>query len=77
MVLADTSTGAISADDASSPSFTVLTCKMTATKAALIKEKKEKAFSFMIRVRVPGGVCTPEQWLGIDKLADKFGEGIP
>jgi sulfite reductase (NADPH) hemoprotein beta-component len=40
----------------------------------LIKEKKEKAFSFMIRVRVPGGVCTPSQWIGIDKLADKFGE---
>ena len=25
------------------------------------KEGKEKAFSFMARVRVPGGVCTPAQ----------------
>ena len=28
----------------------------------------------MIRVRVPGGVCTPKQWLGIDELCDKFGD---
>jgi sulfite reductase (NADPH) hemoprotein beta-component len=42
---------------------------------SLIKEKKEKAFSFMIRVRVPGGVCTPEQWIGIDDLSDKFADG--
>ena len=40
---------------------------------ALIKEKKEK-LSFMIRIRVPGGVCTPKQWLGIDELCDKFGD---
>ena len=29
-------------------------------RASLIKEKKEKAFSFMIRIRVPGGVCVPQ-----------------
>jgi sulfite reductase (NADPH) hemoprotein beta-component len=33
----------------------------------------EKAFIFMIRIRVAGGVCTPEQWLKIDALADKYG----
>jgi sulfite reductase (NADPH) hemoprotein beta-component len=27
----------------------------------------------MIRIRVPGGVCTPEQWLKIDALADQYG----
>ncbi len=27
--------------------------------------------SFMIRVKVPGGVLTPEQYLGMDKLADE------
>ncbi|KAI9318060.1 hypothetical protein BX666DRAFT_2120782 [Dichotomocladium elegans] len=32
----------------------------------------EKAYSFMIRVRMPGGVSTPEQWLAIDDLADKY-----
>ncbi|KAJ3119022.1 hypothetical protein HDU96_003197 [Phlyctochytrium bullatum] len=35
----------------------------------------EKAFSFMIRVRVPGGVSTPEQWLQMDEIADKYANG--
>ena len=39
------------------------------------KEGKEKAFSFMARVRVPGGVCTPAQWLALDALADEFANG--
>ena len=29
----------------------------------------------MIRVRVPGGVCTPKQWVGIDDLSNKFADG--
>lgn len=33
----------------------------------------EKAFSFMIRVRVPGGVTTPRQWLEIDRMASDYG----
>ncbi len=32
------------------------------------KNKLEKAFSFLIRIRVPGGVCTPKQWLHMDDL---------
>jgi len=39
------------------------------------KKKLEKAYSFMIRVRVPGGVCTPEQWLKMDELANTFANG--
>ncbi len=39
------------------------------------KENKEKAFSFMARVRVPGGVCTPAQWLALDALADRHANG--
>ncbi len=73
--LADESTGAISADDAQLTKFHGTYMQDDRDKrAGLIKEKKEKAYSFMIRVRVPGGVCTPAQWIGIDKLADKFGE---
>ncbi|KAJ1799535.1 Sulfite reductase [NADPH] subunit beta [Coemansia sp. RSA 2399] len=34
---------------------------------------EEKAFSFMIRVRLPGGVATPAQWLAMDQLADEYG----
>ncbi|KAI8376808.1 hypothetical protein BD560DRAFT_326302 [Blakeslea trispora] len=33
----------------------------------------ERAYSFLVRVRTPGGVATPKQWLAIDKIADKFG----
>ena len=73
--LSDSSTGSISPDDAQLTKFhgTYLQDNRD-ERRALLKEKKEKAFSFMIRVRVPGGVCTPEQWLGIDKLCDKFGD---
>lgn len=35
----------------------------------------EPAYSFMIRVRTPGGVCTPEQWLQMDRIADEHGNG--
>ena len=73
--LSDESTGCISADDAQLTKFHGTYMQDDRDKrASLIKEKKEKAYSFMIRVRVPGGVCTPAQWLGIDELADKFGE---
>lgn len=33
------------------------------------RRRLEPAFSFMIRVRVPGGVVTPAQWLALDELA--------
>ncbi len=33
------------------------------------RQKLEPAYQFMARVRLPGGVCTPEQWLKIDELA--------
>jgi sulfite reductase (NADPH) hemoprotein beta-component len=39
------------------------------------KEGKEKAYSFMARVRVPGGVCTPAQWIAMDALAESHGNG--
>jgi sulfite reductase (NADPH) hemoprotein beta-component len=37
------------------------------------RQKLEPAYSFMIRVRLPGGVCTPAQWLKLDKLARAYG----
>ena len=33
------------------------------------RKKMEKAFSFMARVRVPGGQMTPAQWLALDDIA--------
>jgi len=74
--LLDDSTGSIPASDAQLTKFHGTYLQDDRDKRmALIKEKKEKAFSFMIRVRVPGGVCTPKQWIGIDDLSDKFADG--
>lgn len=39
------------------------------------KQKLEPAYQFMLRVRAPGGVVTPEQWLVLEDLADKNGNG--
>ncbi|MBU0677072.1 MAG: assimilatory sulfite reductase (NADPH) hemoprotein subunit [Verrucomicrobia bacterium] len=39
------------------------------------KQKLEPLYSFMVRVRVPGGVCTPEQWLVMDDIADTHANG--
>ncbi|WP_297988599.1 assimilatory sulfite reductase (NADPH) hemoprotein subunit [Anoxybacillus sp.] len=36
------------------------------------KQKLEPAYQFMIRVRTPGGVATPEQWLAMDELARTY-----
>jgi sulfite reductase (NADPH) hemoprotein beta-component len=38
-------------------------------------QKLEPAYSFLIRLRVPGGVITPAQWLTMDSLADKYAIG--
>ncbi|HEY4043154.1 MAG TPA: sulfite reductase, partial [Rhodopila sp.] len=33
------------------------------------KQRMEKAFSFMVRMRVPAGILSPKQWLKVEKLA--------
>jgi len=38
-------------------------------------QKLEPAWSFLIRVRLPGGVASREQWLQMDKLADTHANG--
>ena len=38
-------------------------------------QKLEPLFSFMIRVRVPGGVASAAQWQRMDALADAYGNG--
>lgn len=34
--------------------------------------KLEPLWSFMVRLRLPGGVCTPAQWLAIDAIAREY-----
>ncbi len=38
-------------------------------------QKLEPAYSFMIRTRLPGGVCSPKQWLALSQLARQYGTG--
>lgn len=44
-------------------------------RAALNKAKQEKAWSFMVRTRMPGGRMTAEQYLLHDKLGDTLANG--
>tara|TARA_R110002124_G_scaffold267777_1_gene435115 strand:- start:14781 stop:16511 length:1731 start_codon:yes stop_codon:yes gene_type:complete len=37
------------------------------------RQKLEPAYQFMARIRLPGGICTPAQWLRIDELARQHG----
>lgn len=35
----------------------------------------EPLYSFMLRVRIPGGVLSPPQWLALEELASEYGNG--
>ena len=36
------------------------------------RQKLEPRYQFMVRIRVPGGVCTPTQWLEVDRIANTW-----
>ena len=73
---ADTSTGAITADNQQLSKFHGMYLQDDRdVRAGRRKKKLEKAYSFLIRVRMPGGVITPEQWLKMDWLADEYANG--
>ncbi len=74
--LADESTGAISAEDQQLIKFHgIYQQDDRDLRKERRKQKLERAFQFMIRVRVPGGVTTPTQWLMMDRLADEHANG--
>ncbi|MBI5974125.1 NADPH-dependent assimilatory sulfite reductase hemoprotein subunit [Staphylococcus canis] len=39
------------------------------------KQKLEPAYSFMIRVRVPGGAATSDQWIKMDDISNTYANG--
>ncbi len=39
------------------------------------RQRLEPAYRFMIRARVPAGVCTPGQWLALDAIARRHANG--
>ncbi|MBT8044922.1 MAG: NADPH-dependent assimilatory sulfite reductase hemoprotein subunit [Verrucomicrobiae bacterium] len=74
--IADTSTGAITADMQQISKFHGMYLQDDRdVRKDRRKKKLEKAFSFLIRVRLPGGVSSPEQWLKMDSLADDYANG--
>lgn len=74
--LADQVTGSISADDTQLTKFHgTYQQDDRDVRAERRKKKLEQAFIFMIRVRAPGGVVTPAQWLEMDRLADDYANG--
>lgn len=38
------------------------------------RQKLEPAYQMMVRLRLPGGVCTPEQWRKLDETATRYGD---
>ncbi len=74
--LANLTTGALAEDDTQLTKFHgIYQQDDRDIRAERRKKKLEKAFSFMIRVRVPGGVCTAEQWLAMDRISSVYANG--
>ncbi len=74
--LADFSTGAMSEDDQQLLKFHgTYQQDDRDLRQSRRKHKLDKAYSFMIRIRVPGGVATPLQWLETDRMASQFANG--
>lgn len=39
------------------------------------RQKLEPLYSFMVRLRIPGGVISPQQWQVMDELCERYGDG--
>lgn len=74
--LADPITGAISESDAQlTKFFGIYQQDDRDLRDERRHAKLEPRYQFMVRVRLPGGVCTPAQWLALDALARKYANG--
>jgi sulfite reductase (NADPH) hemoprotein beta-component len=74
--LRDHVTGAIVEDDAQLVKFHGMYLQDDRDlRAERTRKKLEKAYAFMVRVRIPGGVCSPRQWLTLDRVARDYGNG--
>ncbi len=72
--LAENASGAISEDDQQLIKFHGIYLQDDRDlRAERAKRKLDKAYSFMARLRVPGGVLSAQQYLAMDKLADERG----
>ncbi len=74
--VADAATGALSADDAQISKFHGF-YEQDDRDQRVERQSQflEPYYSFMLRARLPGGVCTPKQWLAIDAVGRELGNG--
>jgi sulfite reductase (NADPH) hemoprotein beta-component len=72
--LADTATGALAEDDTQLSKFHGFYQQDDRDiRNERMRQKLEPSYRFMVRVRVPGGIASPEQWLALDELAREYG----
>lgn len=74
--LADSATGALAEDDTQLSKFHGFYQQDDRD----VRNQRRKAllepdYQFMIRARLPGGVCTPAQWLALDRIATDWANG--
>lgn len=74
--IVDPVTGALSPDDAQISKFHGF-YEQDDRDLRLVRQERflEPFYSFMLRARLPGGICTPHQWLVIDALGRELGNG--
>ncbi|PVV10780.1 MAG: sulfite reductase subunit beta [gamma proteobacterium symbiont of Ctena orbiculata] len=74
--MADQASGALSPDDAQISKFHGFYEQDDRDKRLQRQQQfLEPYYSFMLRARLPGGVCTPQQWLDIDAVGRELGNG--
>jgi sulfite reductase (NADPH) hemoprotein beta-component len=75
--LKDELTGAVSEDDQSLVKFHGMYQQDDRDRREERAEKKlERLYSFMIRLRIPGGFLTPEQWIAAHHIAGEHSTGV-
>lgn len=74
--LPDELTGALSDDDGILVKFHGMYLQDDRDeRAGRMRRRLDKAYAFMIRLRLPGGVCSPAQWQTLNAIADAYGNG--
>jgi sulfite reductase (NADPH) hemoprotein beta-component len=74
--IADSVTGALSPSDAQISKFHGFYEQDDRDQRQQRQERfLEPYYSFMLRARLPGGVCTAQQWLAIDAIGQELGNG--
>lgn len=74
--LGDVITGALVEDDTQLTKFHGIYMQDDRDIRAGRRSKKlDKAYSFMARVRIPGGICTPQQWIAMDDISNNYANG--